>query len=112
MTASVFRRVERNSVDHYDRSAACYPHLGLLMFPLSKSEQVHRWAWHLHQIQRNRLVAWGVALSGILLATLIRWAIGGYVLDRIAFTTYYPAILVFCAGWENQPRASYLAIRK
>jgi hypothetical protein len=64
------------------------------MFSLSKSEQVHRWARHLHRLRRNPLVAWGVALGGVLLATLIRWAIGGYVLDRIPFTTYYPAILV------------------
>ena len=64
------------------------------MFSLSKSEQVHRWARHLHRLRRNPFLAWGVALGGILLATLVRWAIGGYVLDRIPFTTYYPAILV------------------
>ena len=33
-------------------------------------------------------------VGGILIATLIRWAIGGFVLDRIPFTTYYPAIVV------------------
>lgn len=64
------------------------------MFSLSKSEQVHRWARHLHRLRRNPFLTWGVALGGILLATLVRWAIGGYVLDRIPFTTYYPAILV------------------
>ena len=33
-------------------------------------------------------------MGGVLIATLIRWAIGGLVEDRIPFTTYYPAILV------------------
>ena len=33
-------------------------------------------------------------MGAILLATLIRWALGGLVHDRIPFTTYYPAIVV------------------
>ena len=37
---------------------------------------------------------WGSLVGGVLIATLIRWAIGGLVHDRIPFTTYYPAILV------------------
>ena len=64
------------------------------MFSLSKSEQVHRWARHLYRLRRNPFVSWGVALGSVLLATLIRWAIGGYVSDRIPFPTYYPAILM------------------
>jgi PAS domain S-box-containing protein len=64
------------------------------MLWLSDSEQVHRWANHLHRLQRKPLVVWSAVLGGVLVATLIRWAIGGYVLDRIPYTTYYPAILV------------------
>jgi PAS domain S-box-containing protein len=33
-------------------------------------------------------------VGGLLIATLIRWAIGGLVQERIPFTTYYPAIVV------------------
>jgi PAS domain S-box-containing protein len=33
-------------------------------------------------------------VGGLLIATLIRWAIAGLVQERIPFTTYYPAIVV------------------
>jgi len=64
------------------------------MFSLSDSAQVHRWATHLHRLQRNPWIVYGAALSAILIATFIRWAMGGLVHDRIPFTTYYPAIVV------------------
>ena len=64
------------------------------MFSLSDSAQVHRWATHLHRLQRNPRIVYGAALSAILIATFIRWAMGGLVHDRIPFTTYYPAIVV------------------
>jgi PAS domain S-box-containing protein len=66
----------------------------LLMLSLSDSGQVHRWARHLHRLQHNPWVVYGAALGAILLATLIRWALGGFVHDRIPFTTYYPAIVI------------------
>jgi PAS domain S-box-containing protein len=37
---------------------------------------------------------WGSLVGGLLIATLIRWAIGALVQERIPFTTYYPAIVV------------------
>ena len=37
---------------------------------------------------------WGSLVGGLLIATFIRWAIGGLVQERIPFTTYYPAIVV------------------
>jgi hypothetical protein len=37
---------------------------------------------------------YGAALGAILVATFIRWAMGGFVHDRIPFTTYYPAIVI------------------
>jgi PAS domain S-box-containing protein len=64
------------------------------MLSLSDSAQVHRWATHLHRLQRNPWIVYGVALGAILVATFIRWAMGGFVHDRIPFTTYYPAIVV------------------
>ena len=64
------------------------------MLSLSDSAQVHRWAKQLHRLQRNPWIVYGAALGAILIATSIRWAMGGLVHDRIPFTTYYPAIVV------------------
>jgi PAS domain S-box-containing protein len=64
------------------------------MLSLSDSAQVHRWATHLHRLQRNPWIVYGAALGAILVATFIRWAMGGFVHDRIPFTTYYPAIVL------------------
>src|SRR4029078_13208071 len=64
------------------------------MFSLSDSAQVHRWAKQLHRLQRNPWIVYGADFGAILIATCIRWAMGGLVHDRIPFTTYYPAIIV------------------
>jgi K+-sensing histidine kinase KdpD len=64
------------------------------MLSLFGSEQVHRWATRLHSLQRNPVMVYGTAIGAVLIATLIRWALGAYVHDRIPFTTYYPAIVV------------------
>ena len=64
------------------------------MLSLFGSEQVHRWATRLHGLQRNPVMVYGTAIGAVLIATLIRWALGAYVHDRIPFTTYYPAIVV------------------
>ena len=54
----------------------------------------HRWATHLHSLQRNPVMVYGTAIGAVLIATLIRWPLGAYVHGRIPFTTYYPAIVV------------------
>src|SRR6478736_4172271 len=64
------------------------------MSSLSDTERVQRWIKQLHQLQRNPWWIWGSLVGGLLIATLIRWAIGGLVQERIPFTTYYPAIVV------------------
>ena len=64
------------------------------MLSLSESGRVHRWARHLHRLQRNPWIVYSAALGAIFLATFIRWAMGGFVHDRIPFTTYYPAIVI------------------
>src|SRR5262249_2274436 len=61
---------------------------------LSDTEQVHRWAKQLHQLQRNPWWVWGSLVGGLLIATLIRWAIGEFGQERNAFTTYYPVIVI------------------
>src|SRR5689334_14905840 len=57
------------------------------MWSLSDSGQVHRWATRLHRLQGNTRVVYGASVGAILFATLIRWALGGVVHDRIPFTT-------------------------
>jgi PAS domain S-box-containing protein len=64
------------------------------MSSLSDTERVRRWAKQLQQLQRNPWWVWGSLVGGVLIATLLRWAIGGLVDGRIPFTTYYPAILL------------------
>jgi PAS domain S-box-containing protein len=64
------------------------------MLSLFDSEQVHHWATRLHRLQRNPVTVYGTAIGAVLIATLIRWALGAYVHDRIPFTTYYPAIVI------------------
>jgi len=64
------------------------------MLSLFGTDQIHGWATRLHRLQQNPLIVFGAAVGAILLATLIRWALGGLVHDRIPFTTYYPAIVV------------------
>jgi PAS domain S-box-containing protein len=60
---------------------------------LSRSLNVHCLASRLQRLQDNRYWGYGAAITGVALATLARWALGGYVLERIPFTTYYPAIV-------------------
>jgi PAS domain S-box-containing protein len=64
------------------------------MLSLFGTDQIHGWATRLHRLQQNPLIVFGAAVGAILFATLIRWALGGLVHDRIPFTTYYPAIVV------------------
>jgi hypothetical protein len=64
------------------------------MLSLFGTDQIHGWATRLQRLQQNPFVVFGAAVGAILLASLVRWAIGGLVHDRIPFTTYYPAIVV------------------
>jgi len=64
------------------------------MLSLSGPDQVHRLATRLHRLKTNPWTVYGIALGGVLVATLVRWSISGVVHDRIPFTTYYPAIMV------------------
>jgi PAS domain S-box-containing protein len=64
------------------------------MLSLFDTAQVHRWAKHLDRLQRNPWIAYSATVGAVLVATWIRWALGGVVHERIPFTTYYPAILV------------------
>src|SRR4029077_5181235 len=64
------------------------------MLSLFGTSRIHCWATRLHRLTQNPLIVFVAAVGAILVASLIRWALGGLVHDRIPFTTYYPAIVV------------------
>src|SRR5262245_20175542 len=66
--------------------------------PLSSIVEGRRFAERLHSVRANFLLAYGVAFAAVAIATLIRWAIGDYVLGRIPFTLYFPAIVLATLG--------------
>jgi PAS domain-containing protein len=64
------------------------------MTPLSSLVEGQRFAERLQRFRGNPLLAYGVAFAAIALATVFRWAIGDYFLDRVPFIFYFPAIVV------------------
>src|SRR5215471_7107890 len=51
-------------------------------------------AERVQRLRQNPFAAYGIALAAVGVATIIRWAIGDYVLGRIPFTVYFPAIVL------------------
>ena len=62
--------------------------------PLSADLGVHRLVERIQLLRKNPFAAYGIAIAAIAVATLIRWGIGEYVLGRIPFTLYFPAIVI------------------
>src|SRR5262245_52906411 len=62
--------------------------------PLSSFIEGRRFAERLHRFRANSRGAYAIAFAAVAVATLIRWAIGDFVLGRIPFTLYFPAILL------------------
>ena len=62
--------------------------------PLSNTFEARRLAKRMHRLRENPFTAYGIAVAAVAIATLIRWAIGGYVLEGIPFTAYLPAIII------------------
>ena len=62
--------------------------------PLSNTFEARRLAKRMHRLRENPFKAYGIAVAAVAIATLIRWAIGGYVLEGIPFTAYLPAIII------------------
>ncbi|MBI3703943.1 MAG: PAS domain S-box protein [Rhizobiales bacterium] len=47
----------------------------------------------LRQVRASPIAAYGTAVGVVAAAILLRWAIGGSVVDGVPFITYYPAII-------------------
>ena len=62
--------------------------------PLFNTFEARRLAKRMHRLRENPFTAYGIAVAAVAIATLIRWAIGGYVLEGIPFTAYLPAIII------------------
>src|SRR5262245_54509771 len=62
--------------------------------PLSSIVEGRRFAERLHRFRANSIASVCIAFAAVAVATLIRWAIGDFVLGRIPFTLYFPAILL------------------
>ncbi len=50
--------------------------------------------WELFNLRQNPILAYGTAIGVVAVASVLRYAASGYVLEGLAFTTYYPAILI------------------
>ena len=46
------------------------------------------------RVRRNPIAAYGIAVTSVALATLVRWIIGGQVVEGLPFITGYPAIII------------------
>ena len=53
--------------------------------PLFNTIEARRVAKRMHRVREKPFTAYGIAVTAVAIATLIRWAIGGYVLEGIAF---------------------------
>jgi PAS domain-containing protein len=62
--------------------------------PLSAVLGVHRLPERIQLLRKNPFAAYGIAIAAVAVATIIRWSIGEYVLGRIPFTLYFPAIVL------------------
>jgi len=46
------------------------------------------------RVRQNPIAAYGNAVAAVALATLVRWIVGGQVIEGLPFITYYPAIII------------------
>ena len=62
--------------------------------PLFNTIEARRLAERMHRLREKPFTAYGIAVTAVAIATLIRWAIGGYVVEGIPFAAYFPAIII------------------
>jgi PAS domain-containing protein len=60
--------------------------------PLSSVFQTRRFVERAQRIRENPIAAYSIALAAVVIATLLRWAVGPFAISP--FTTYYAAILL------------------
>ncbi len=62
--------------------------------PLVTAFENLRFVERAQRLRQNPIAAYGVAASVVIIATLLRWTVGGYAMEGTPFITYYPAILI------------------
>lgn len=62
--------------------------------PFSPAFEHHRLIEFGLRARRKPIIAYGLAVAVVALATLLRWALQGVVIEGVPFITYYPAIII------------------
>ena len=62
--------------------------------PFSAALEDHPFVDRALRLRRHPVVAYSLTVGLVALATLVRWAIGGYAMEGLPFITYYAAIIV------------------
>jgi PAS domain S-box-containing protein len=64
------------------------------LVPFSTALEDHPLIKRALRVRQNPIAAYGIAVAAVALATLVRWLVGGQVVEGIPFITYYPAIII------------------
>jgi PAS domain S-box-containing protein len=62
--------------------------------PVLAAFEGHRLAERMQRLRESPFAAYGIAVAAVAVATMIRWAIGGYVQGGLPFTLYLPAVVI------------------
>jgi len=62
--------------------------------PLSTAFEGRRLIERISKVRQNPVAAYSTAVVAVAVAVLIRWIVGGRVIEGLPFITYYPAIIV------------------
>lgn len=62
--------------------------------PLSSAFDGHPFIARIARLRGNPIAAYGMAVAAVAGATLLRWHVGGQVIEGVPFITYYAAIIV------------------
>src|SRR6266511_2139179 len=77
-----------------ERPVALPPVKGVAVVPFSTAFEDHPLVECALRVRRNPSAAYGSAVAAVALATLVRWIVGGQVVEGLPFITYYPAIII------------------
>jgi PAS domain S-box-containing protein len=62
--------------------------------PFSTTFEDHPLIERALRVRQNPIAAYSIAVTAVALATLVRWIVGGQVIEGLPFITYYPAIII------------------
>src|SRR5258708_24216220 len=66
----------------------------MAVVPFSTAFEDHPLIERALRVRRNPIAAYGIAVTAVAVATLVRWIVGGQVIEGLPFVTYYPAIII------------------